>query len=169
MVAKMKELEPETTRINMVKYVYSECENMPKPTTPQEADLILKFIKKTLRITYEDFEDDIVEDDNGGFDLCKLFCDLTSALNCYCDNEDEVSEVLRFIVHIRKATSNSLDEMMFDGKKIPLSRTKDNCDMTSDENAQLEIISIIHVMNLMAKTAFDKIHDAHRVKRLFKT
>jgi hypothetical protein len=169
MVAKMEKNElKECSRTNRTKIVYGAYETMPKPTTPKEADFILKFIKKSLRITYEDFEEDIVKDENGSVDVCRVICSVAIALDSYCDNEDEVTEVLKHIINLRKRTGDALDAMMFDGKKIKLSKTKDDSDSSNDEQAQLEVIEIVYMINMMAKNGFDKIHDAWRVKRLFK-
>lgn len=148
-------------RLDIAKVSYGEYDSMPKPTTAKQSDIVLEFMKMHLDLTIEDFEEG-EEKRYKCVDVAHMFKTMGYGLRGFCSDESIVSIVLEGIIKMRKFTENTLNGIMFDDKKYHLVNYTGESD---NEKAQLEIIEIIHVFNLFSKNAFDKIHNAWKVKR----
>ena len=154
-------------RISVVKKIYGSFESLPKPSTPKQANQILHIIDIWLKSTMMNYDNHIVTKKNE-FNLDQLFFIIANNMRLYIHDETNVDEALNMVVTLMKKNNEQIESIVFNEKKLRLRDLKETT-AKSDENANLTLIDIFHTMNILAKNTFDKIHDAHRVKRLFKT
>jgi len=156
--------------VSFLKKIYESFDSMPKPSTPKQAEVILKFIDVCLKWVDVAYSNAKQEEDSGVFNVCKLCRSLTKVLRAYIDDETKVNDALTAVLTVRRGSDERINAIVFNEDDLYLMEHDETGggEVKNDENAKLKIIEIFHTLNNFTKNAFDKIHDAHRVKRLFK-
>lgn len=156
--------------IKLIKKTYEPFETMPKPSTPKQARQILKFVDMCLeRIkgNYEDYEE--VEEKDDQLNIVQFCCCTAQILREYIRDETKANDALTAVLCVRRGSDDRINSIVFNEDDFYLlEKNETKIEAKNDEQAKLKMIEIFHTINIFAKNAFDKIHDAHRVKRLFK-
>lgn len=156
--------------IYFIKKIYEPFDSLPKPSTPKQAKLILNLVDMCLKWNDVAFSEQKKID--GVFNIGRLCRSITKVLKEYIHDETKVNDALTAVLCVRKGSDKRIDSIVFNEDErwcLMQENETGTLEESNDENAKLKLVEIFHTMNIFAKNAFDKIHDAHRVKRLFKT
>jgi hypothetical protein len=155
-------------RVSFIKKIYEPFESLPKPSTPKQAKLILDLIViylEMVEVTY-----DKEEKEEGALNIGILSRCIAKDLKMYIHDETKANNALKGVLCVRKTSDKYINSIVFNESNVRLrEHDETGSEENNDENAKLKVVEIFHTMNIFAKNAFDAIHNAHRVKRLFKT
>jgi len=155
--------------ISYMKKIYEPFDSLPKPSTPKQAGLILGIVDMCLK--WVEFAIIKKEEEDGVFNAGTLCCLIANDMKEYIDDETKVNDALTTVLAVRKFCDKRIDSIVFNEDERWCLRENNETGtarIKSDENAKLKLVDIFHTLNIFAKNTFDAIHNAHRVKRLFK-